>query len=170
MTRAVSKKNGGPVLDGLYQQLLKRGVQYFLPSSHLEVVGQARPSTPEVVFHTTSGAGLSFEWLGDKYTLTNHKEFSDHELKLVRSIGRFLSTRYELLFDGEAGARNMPISAASLRSLCLTFLDARVFGDAWSAQGFACLSTHRGPSRQRASSYEDKRISTGALLLELPST
>jgi hypothetical protein len=105
----VPGESDGPVLGGLYQQLLKRGVQYFLPSSHLETVGQVPESTPEVVFHATSQAGLSFEWLGDRYTLTNHREFSDHEQKMVRSIGRFLSTRYALLFDSEAVARKMPI-------------------------------------------------------------
>ena len=134
MTQSVSKKNGGPVLAGLYQQLLKRGVQYFLPSSHLGVVGHARESTPEVVFHTTSGASLSFEWLGDTYTITNHRGFSEHEQKLVRSIGRFLSTRYELLFDGEAAARNLPIFGGLTEDRYVsTFLDARVFGDTRSA-------------------------------------
>jgi hypothetical protein len=167
MTRPVSKKDGGPALDGLYQQLLKRGVQYFLPSSHLDVVGHARESTGEVVFHATSGAGLSFEWLGDKYTLTNHREFSDHEQKLVRSIGRFLSTRYELLFDGEAAARNMPIFGGLTEDRYVsTFLDGRVFGDTRSA---ATLRDRVSDAIEvlrisALSSYEDKRISTGALL------
>ena len=168
MTQSVSTKDGRPVLDGLYQQLLKRGVQYFLPSSHLEVVGQARESTPEVVFHTTSEVCSSFEWLGDKYTVTNHREFSDHERKLVRSIGRFLSTRYELLFDGEAGARNMPIFGGLTEDRYVsTFLDARVFGDTRSA---ATLRDRISDAIEvlrisALSSYEDKRISTGALLL-----
>jgi len=168
VTRAISKKDGGPVLDALYQQLLKRGVQYFLPSSHLEMVGHARESTPELIFHTTSGAGLSFEWLSDRYTLTNHKEFSDHEQKLVRSIGRFLSTRYELLFDGEAGVLNMPIFGGLTEDRYVsTFLDARVFGDTRSA---ATLRDRISDAIEvlrisALSSYEDKRISTGALLL-----
>jgi hypothetical protein len=41
MPPSVSKESGETVLDGLYQQLLKRGVQYFLPSSHLEMIGRA---------------------------------------------------------------------------------------------------------------------------------
>src|SRR5260370_32959579 len=109
MAPSVSKESGGTVLDAPYQQLLKRGVQYFLPSSHLEIVGQVPESTPEVVFDATSQAGLSFEWRGDRYALTNHREFIEHEQKMVRSIGRFLSTRHALLFDSEAVARNMPI-------------------------------------------------------------
>jgi hypothetical protein len=72
------------------------------------MIGRAGESTPEIVFQATSQTGLSFEWLGSRYVLTNHREFSHHEQKMLRSIGRFLSTRYKLLFDNQAG-RNMPI-------------------------------------------------------------
>ena len=156
-----------PVLDGLYQQLLKRGVQYFLPSSHLEVAGRVRESTPEIVFHATPGASLSFEWLGNRYALTNHREFSDHEQKMVRSIGRFLSTRYELLFDRETPASNMPIFGGLTEDRYVSaFLEGRVFDDTRSA---ATLPDRVSEAIEvlrisALSSYEDKRISTGALL------
>ncbi len=141
----VSKESGRPVLDGLYQQLLRRGVQYFLPSSHLEVVGHVRESTPEIVFHATSHAGLSFEWLGSRYALTNHRQFSDHEQRMVRSIGRFLSTRYELLLDRETAAQNMPIFGGLTEDRYVsTFLDVRVFGDTRSAASNQCAQLVRG--------------------------
>jgi len=130
----VSKESGRPVLDGLYQQLLRRCVQYFLPSSHLEVVGHVRESTPEIVFHAMSHAGLSFEWLGSRYALTNHRQFSDHEQRMVRSIGRFLSTRYQLLFHREIAAQNLPIFGGLTEDRYVsTFLDPRVFDDVNSA-------------------------------------
>src|SRR5277367_5453337 len=99
MVLSALKESGKPVLSGLYQQLLRRGVQYFLPSSHLEIVGQASEWAPQVVFQPASNGGLSFDWLGTSFALTNHREFSDHEQKLVRSIAKFLSTRHELLFN-----------------------------------------------------------------------
>src|SRR5438477_6175253 len=134
MIRDVSKESGRPVLDGLYQQLLRRGVQYFLPSSHLEMAGHVRESTPEIVFRATSHGDLGFEWLGSRYTLTNQREFSDHEQRMLRSICRFLSTRYELLFDREIAARNMPIFGGLTEDRYVsTFIDARVFDDATSA-------------------------------------
>src|SRR6202035_4622976 len=78
--------------------------------------------------------GLSFEWLGNKYALTNHRDFSDHEQRMLRSIGRFLSTRYELLFDREIAARNTPIFGGLTEDRYVsTFLDGRVFGDIRSA-------------------------------------
>ena len=160
-------ESGRPVLDGLYQQLLRRGIQYFLPSSHLEIVGEARESTPQIAFHTTSDGGLSFEWLGNRYALTNHRGLSDHEQRMLRSIGRFLSTRYELLFDSEIAARNMPIFGGLTEDRYVSaFLEARVFDDARSA---ATLPDRVSEAIEvlrisALSSYEDKRISTGALL------
>jgi hypothetical protein len=167
MIGEVSKESGRPVLDGLYQQFLRRGIQYFLPSSHLEMIGRARESTPEIVFDATSQAGLGFEWLGSRYALTNHRAFSDHEQRMVRSIGRFLSTRYELLFDREIAAQNMPIFGGLTEDRYVSaFLDVKVFGDITSA---ATLPDRVSEAIEvlrisALSSYEDKRISTGALL------
>ena len=167
MIRGVSKESGRPVLDGLYQQLLRRGVQYFLPSSHLEIVGSVRQSTPQIIFQWTSNGGISFEWLGNRYALTNRRELSDHEQRMLRSIARFLSTRYELLFDREIAARNIPIFGGLPEDRYIsTFLEARVFDDATSAATLpdrvsAAIEVLRISA---LSSYEDKRISTGALL------
>jgi len=174
MISPVSNESGAPVLNRLYQQLLSRGVQYFLPSSRLEIVGQAPQSAPQMVFHPEPHTGLSFDWMGDRYALTNHRAFSDHEQRMVRSIGRFLSTRYELLFDSETAARSMPIFSGLTEDRYVSaFLEGRVFGDAQSAVTLPDrVSEAIEVLRISAlSSYEDKRISTGALLFgSLPDT
>ena len=163
----VSNESGRPVLEGLYDQLLKRGVHYFLPSSHLEIVGRASENAPQIAFHKSSRGSLSFDWLGNRYVFTNHRDFTDHEQKLLRSISRFLSTRYELLFDREIAARSMPMFGSLIEDRYVSaFLDARVFDDARSA---ATLPDRISEAIEvlrisALSSYEDKRISTGALL------
>jgi hypothetical protein len=167
MMRSVFQKSGEPVLAGLYQQLLMRGVQYFLPSCHLEILGEVKESTPEIVFQTTTSASVSFEWLGISYAVTNYRGLSDHEQRMVRSIGKFLSTRHELLFDARAGAGNMPIFGGLTEDRYVsTFLEGRVFDDTNSAARFPDrVSNAIEVLRISAlSSYEDKRISTGALL------
>jgi hypothetical protein len=151
----------------LYQQLLRRGVQYFLPSTQIEIAGHVRESTPEIAFRETTRDGLSFEWMGNRYTLTNHRQFSDHERRMLQSIGRFLSTRYELLFDGETDGRNAPIFGGVTEDRYVsTFLDGRVFDDARSAATLPDrISNAIDVLRISAlSSNEGKRISTGALL------
>jgi hypothetical protein len=167
MVETALKESGKPVLNGLYQELLRRGVQYFLPSSQLEIVGQVPELTPQIVFRPTSHGGLSFDWLGTRYALSNHREFSEHQQKMVGSIAKFLSTRHELLFNRDAAAQNMPIFGGLTEDRYVsTFLDGRVFDDAVSA---ATLPDRVSEAIEvlrisALSSYEDKRISTGALL------
>ena len=163
----MSLETSTPVLDGLYQQLLKRGIQYFLPSSQIETVGPVPETTPEIVFFAPGPGGFSFEWMGNRYACTNHRGLSEHEERMVRSIARFLSTRYQLLFEGETAARNMPIFGGLTEDRYVsTFLDAGVRN--------STRSETTTPDRvsdaievlriSALSSYEDKRISTGALL------
>jgi DisA bacterial checkpoint controller nucleotide-binding len=167
MVQSALKETGKPVLNGLYQQLLRRGLHYFLPSSHLEVVGQVPEWSPQIAFQAVSNGRLSFDWLGARYLLTNHKEFSDHQQKMVRSIAKFLSTRHELLFNRDVAAQNMPIFGGLTEDRYVsTFLDGRVFDDAVSV---ATLPDRISEAIEvlrisALSSYEDKRISTGALL------
>jgi len=163
----VSAENGTPVLNVLYGQLLRRGVQYFLPSSHLDIVGQDQESTTEITFHRATEDGLSFAWLGDRYKLVNGRRFSDHEQKMVRSIVRFLSARYNLLFDSETATRSSTIFSGLPEDRYVSaFLDGSVFDDPMSmAVRPDRISEAIDVLRISAlSSYEDKRISTGALL------
>ena len=169
MVVSIAKDPNKPVLNGVYQQLLRRGIQYFLPSSHLGIVGEVEEYTPQIVLRSAARDGLSFHWLGNRYALTNHRAFTDHQQRMVRSIAKFLTTRYELLFDRDVAAHNMPIFGGLTEDRYVsTFLDGKVFDDATSA---ATLPDRVSEAIEvlrisALSSYEDKRISTGALLLD----
>jgi hypothetical protein len=160
------EESSRPVLDELYHQLLGRGIQYFLPSSRLEIVGHVPKSTPQVIFQDVPD-GLSFEWLGNRYALTCHTGFTDHEQRMLRSIGRFLSTRYELLFERETAARSMPVFGGLTEDRYVSaFLERSVFDNTRSVATLpdrvsAAIEVLRISA---LSSYEDKRIATGALL------
>jgi len=156
-----------PILEVLYEQLLRRGIHYFLPFSRLDLIGHAQNSTPEIVFTPPAGNSLNFEWLGNRYALSNGKPFSDHEQTMLRSIGRFLAARYKLLFNSETAALNPAIFAGLPEDRYVSaFLDGSVFD---SVSSFAHLPDRISAAIEvlrisALSSYEDKRISTGALL------
>jgi hypothetical protein len=100
-------KSSAPVLNGLYEQLLRRGVQYFLPSSRLEI----RTRGIHAGNRLSPGAAnrLRFELLGIGYALTNPREFSDHEQRMVRRPSNSLLRGTSFLFDSDTAARDMPI-------------------------------------------------------------
>ena len=167
MVAGMSTESGRIVLDGLYQQLLRRGVEYFLPASRLEILEPLPEFMPTAVFERPDRDVLRFGWLRHRYALTHRREFSDHEERMLRGISRFLSTRYQLLFDREIGARNLPIFGGVTEDRYVSaFLEGKVFDDAASA---ATLPDRISEAIEvlrisALSSYEDKRISTGALL------
>src|SRR5580698_2917291 len=157
MTSA-SYASGRPVLHGLYQQLMTRGIRSFLPSSQVEVMDVAE-STAKVVFRETGAGGLSFDWLGNRYVLSKPEEFSLHERRMLRSIGGFLSKRYDLLFDREIAAQDMSLFGGLTEDRYVsTFLDPGGFDLAGTDRVSAAIEVLRISA---LSSYEDKRISTG---------
>ena len=166
MIPSVANKTA-PALQALYEQLLTRGILYFLPSSRLEIVGPAPRPTLDIVFQPAPHGGLFFDWLRNRYALTAHSEFTDHEKKMVRGIGRFLGIRYERLFDSEPDSRSLPSFGGVIEDRYVSaFLEGRVYRDAQSAAQLPDrVSEAIEVLRISAlSSYEDKRISTGALL------
>lgn len=165
--RSLSEESGKRILNELYHQLLRHGVQYFLPSSHLELLGSAENVSVEVVFQPASHSGLYFDWLGQRYELTNHAQFTDHQQRMVRSVAKFISARHQLLFDRELAAQNMPLFGGLTEDRYVsTFLDENVLaGDQSAATLPDRISEAIEVLRISAlSSYEDKRIATGALL------
>jgi hypothetical protein len=167
MTGSADREKGGPILGGLYDQLLSRGVQYFLPSSHLAIIGRVSQPTQEIVFRAGPATELHFDCLGTRYALTNYREFTDHEQRMVRSVVKFLSTRYAFLFERKTTAGNIPMFGGLIEDRYVsTFLEGRVFDDVRSAVTLPDrVSEAIEVLRISAlSSYEDKRISTGALL------
>jgi hypothetical protein len=166
MIPSVTQKTA-PALQTLYEQLLTRGIQYFLPSSRLESVCPAPQPTLDIVFQPAAHGGLLFDWLRSRYAVAIHREFTDHERKMVRSIGRFLGIRYEMLFESETDSRILPSFGGVIEDRYVSaFLDGRVYRDADSAAQLPDrVSEAIEVLRISAlSSYEDKRISTGALL------
>ncbi len=144
-----------PFVDVFYGDLLARGIQYFLPASELTVLGLSEQANPELTWHSE---GL--EWLGTRYSLSSRgKPFTEQEQKLLRSIGKVLSTRYQLLFNAEIVARSSEIFRGLPEDHYVSaFLEPHVrvtdrVSEAIEVLRISALST-----------YEDRRISTGALL------
>jgi hypothetical protein len=157
----------GPFIDHYYEELLARGIQYFLPSSELTFVGRSEEGKPELSSYWRDG-GADLEWLGAKYSLVNQgKNLTEHEQKLLMGIGKVLSTRYQLLRDAEVVARSSEIFSGLPEDHYVSgFLDPYVFaGAATAAKVIDRVSEAIEVLRISAlSTYEDRRISAGALL------
>lgn len=168
MTRGGLLESLTPFLEVLYGRLLARGVQYFLPSSRLENRGSLPNPADAIIFHPRSETGLRFEWLGHEYELTAPGgEFTEHQERLLRAIGRALAARYQLLIDPRTAAQASAIlSGLPEDRFVSAFLET---GNFESAMGLAAATDRVSEAIEvlrisALSTYEDKRISSGALL------
>ncbi len=155
-------------VDSLYGELLERGMRYFFPTSRLTVLRPIPMNRQVLTYRPQQEAVLELEWLQSRYALSKPgKPFTDHEKRLLKSIGSVLSTRYHLLFDTDLAAqsfhlfRGLPedwyvsafLDPAPYSNLeTLTHIPDRV-AEAIEVLRVSSLTT-----------YENRRIATGVLL------
>ena len=154
-------------IDRYFEELLARGIQYFLPTSELTIVGRSEEGNTELCSNLRDG-GADLEWLGAKYSLVNQgKEFTEHEQKLLKGIGKVLSTRYKLLLNADVVVRSSETFNGLPEDHYVSgFLDPYVFAGAATLDKVTDRVS-RAIELLRISAlstYEDRRISTGALL------
>jgi hypothetical protein len=154
-----------PFLDGLYGKLVEDGIGYFFPSARLEPTRKGLGDATARVSQNPDSSTLCLNWLGSQYVLKNGKPFSDSELKLLRSIGAVLDSRYRMLFDATLVEQQFDLFRGLPEDRYVSaYVDSRPYAeDAW-----------QGPDRiedvievlrtTSLSTYENRRISTGTLL------
>jgi DNA integrity scanning protein DisA with diadenylate cyclase activity len=154
-------------LSGLYSDLLENGIRYFFPGASLERVPRNPEHMPGLLGAVPSGGQLEFEWMGNGYSLTAASKLSEHERRLIRSIGMVLSSRYQLLTDEALAAQSFQLFRGLPEDRFVSaFLDP---GPHASAEAIAQVPDRVADAIEvlrtsSMSTYENRRISTGVLL------
>ena len=162
-----SLENRTRFLSGLYCDLLESGVRYFFPGATLERVSQGAEQMPGLLGAVPSGGQVEFEWLGTGYSLTASSKLSDHEHRLLRSIGMVLSARYQLLTNPMLAAQSFQLFRGLPEDRFVSaFLDPSPHTSAEAIAGVPdriadAIEVLRTSSM---STYENRRIATGVLL------
>lgn len=156
-----------PTLDRLYRQLFEAGVTYFFPEAQLRRLGKSSAAPSTQISCVATGAAIRFEWLGSRYALEGGTALSDHECRMLTSIGQVLWARHELLSEQSLAGRTFGLFRGVPEDRYVSaFLDPSPHASAEAAT--------RVPDRLanaievlRTSSmttYENRRIATGVLL------
>ncbi len=162
-----SLKNRTRFLSGLYSDLLEGGIRYFFPGATLERISSNGERMPELLGAVPSGGQLEFEWMGSGYSLTAASKLSEHERRLIRSIGTVLSARYQLITDEALAAQSFQLFRGLPEDRFVSaFLDP---GPHASAEAIAEVPDRVADAIEvlrtsSMSTYENRRISTGVLL------
>jgi hypothetical protein len=168
-TAAPADRLSGPAskLVGLYQGLLRRTVEHFFPDALLDAVGDRSvidwngPVTDEHyrLADDPEGLGLVLDWFGTSYTLQpgSPTPFLPAERRLIEIMVRTLDLRFRGLFDLNAAHRAERFDYALEDLIVTEYLnppDPFRVPAVLEALRVAALST-----------YENRRVSMGALLL-----
>ena len=162
-----SLENRTRFLSGLYSDLLENGIRYFFPGATLERVSQGSEQMPGLLGAVPSGGQVEFEWMGGGYTLSASSKLSDHERRLLRSIGMVLSARYQLITNEALAAQSFQLFRGLPEDRFVSaFLDPTPHS---SAEAIADVPDRVADSIEvlrtsSMSTYENRRIATGVLL------
>ena len=154
-------------LSGLYSDLLENGIRYFFPGATLQRVAEGAQEMPGLLGAVPSGGQVQFRWMGNGYSLTASSKLSDHERRLLRSIGMVLSARYQLLTNEALAAQSFALFRGLPEDRFVSaFLDP---GPHTSAESIAEIPDRIADAIEvlrtsSMSTYENRRISTGVLL------
>jgi DNA integrity scanning protein DisA with diadenylate cyclase activity len=155
---------------GLYQMLLRRGLAHFLPEGELQTLSDRSvlrlPSRRNGGYFSIadddSGLGLELDWFGTPYRFapTSPVPFSQSQRRLVQVLCEVLDHRFRSMYEPDS-SHIEDLIAHEIEDLTVArFLDVpwpERIPYALEALRIAALST-----------YENRRLSTGVLLLGTP--
>jgi hypothetical protein len=154
-----------PFIDGLYGKLVEGGIGYFFPSARFELLEPDQDPGEHRITRISGGTSLVLNWLGSRYSLTRNEPFSDAELKLLTSIGAVLDSRYQMIVDTTRVEQRFELFRGLAED---RYVSGYIDGAPYEQKEW------KGPDRvedaievlrtSSLSTYEHRRISTGALL------
>jgi hypothetical protein len=155
-------KQSPAFLDGLYSKLVENGIRYFFPGARLQAID---PGSQPDARDNSVASSVILDSLGIEYALVRSAPLTESELKLAQSISGVLNARYRVMMDASRAEQPFELfrGLPEDRYVAAYIDDAPYRSEVW-----------KGPDRvedaievlrtSSLSTYENRRISTGALL------
>jgi hypothetical protein len=152
-------------IDGLYEKLIEGGVGYFFPSAKFESFDRNAAPAQQSISLKADHKSVAINWPGATCSLTRKEPFSDSEIRLLTSIGAVLGSRYRMIRDADRVEQRFELFRGLPEDRYVSaYIDRASYNEpVW-----------KGPDRfedaievlrtTSLSTYENRRISTGALL------
>jgi hypothetical protein len=157
----------------LYSDFLTQGLSHFFPAARLEADGSATASRTELVCDSKADGRdddrVRIEWLGQRYTLRRPgRSFTEAERRLIQAIGRVLTARYQALFNPDIATKNFHLFRGLPEDRHVSaFLDPALYTnlEALAANQDRIADAIEALRSSSLTTYENRRVSTGVLLL-----
>lgn len=154
-----------PFVHGLYGKFIEGGIQYFFPSVKIEELAGELPTDSAPIVEASGGTSVVMNWLGSRYSLTRDAPFSESEIRLLTSIGTVLGARYRMILDAARVEQRFELFRGLPEDRYVSaYLDRSPYRKpVWEGTD-RIEDTIEVLRITSLSTYENRRISTGALL------
>src|SRR5918997_689440 len=157
--------------SALYDNLLQAALRQFFGRATFET--EPIPSLASdgrlSIDPTTDPSVLSIRWFGSRHVLhvPARRPFTAHEVRLAKAIGTVLAMRYRAIFDPRQMLDRGDLFRGAIEDRYVgAFLDAVAYGDATQTRADLVATAIEVLRVAALSSYENRSISSGVLLLE----
>jgi hypothetical protein len=157
--------------SALYDNLLQAALRQFFSRATFET--EPIPSLSSdgrlAIEPTNDPSVLSIRWFGSRHVLhvPARRPFTLHEVRLARAIGTVLSTRYRAIFDPKYMLERGDLFRGAIEDRYVgALLDAVSYGDPAQTRADLIATAIEVLRVAALSSYENRSISSGVLVLE----
>lgn len=157
--------------SALYDSLLQAALRQFFSRATFET--EPIPSLSSdgrlAIEPTNDPSVLSIRWFGSRHVLhvPARRPFTAHEVRLARAIGTVLAARYRAIFDPKQMLERGELFRGAIEDRYVgAFLDAISYGDPSQTRADLAATAIETLRVAALSSYENRAISSGVLLLE----
>ena len=157
--------------SALYDNLLQTALRQFFGRATFET--EPIPSLSSdgrlAIEPTNDPSVLSIRWFGSRYVLhvPSRRPFTSHEVRLARSIGTVLALRYRAIFDPKQMLERAELFRGAIEDRYISaFLDSLSPGEPEHSRADLFATAIEVLRVAALSSYENRAISSGVLLLE----
>ena len=157
--------------SALYDSLLQAALRRFFDRATFETEGTLSASSDGrlAIEPTEDPAALTIRWFGSRHTLhvPSRRPFTPHEVRMARAIGSVLTARYRAIFDTRLMASRGDLFQGAIEDRYVGAFLAGAYSLTRSEGRADKIATAIEVLRVAAlSSYENRAISSGALLLD----
>jgi len=163
----VVDNTGRPFLEGLFEELLENSLHYFYPSAQIRRLAASGKVSTVLRLAESDTNEVRIDWMGARYSLSLEHPLSEHEHRLLNSIGTVLSTRYQVGSSQSWEMRSRQLFRGVPEDRYVSaFLDPSFHSSAKVASPKPDRITDAIEVLRTSSmtTYENRRVATGALL------
>src|ERR671912_2554872 len=156
--------------SALYDSLLQAALRQFFSRATFETEPIASLSSDGrlAIEPTGDPSVVSIRWFGSRHVLhvPTRRPFTTHEVRLARAIGTVLAARYRAIFDPKQMLERGELFRGAIEDRYIAaFLDNVSYGDSSQSRADTVATAIEVLRVAALSSYENRAISSGVMLL-----